>query len=134
MMQPSPLNAAEQPIKVQKCARFFKTLIHLSQPHDQIQSNTSVLVMELIKEVIFGTMTPETFVSRIEEALRSLRQPHLLPYLRQTLPALRQALISGELVIDNLSPPLPFPPQHTDTVLYFPNSDILDLISASVDA
>jgi hypothetical protein len=41
---------AEQQTMVQKCARFFKTLIHLSQQPDQAQGQgTAVRVKELVR-------------------------------------------------------------------------------------
>lgn len=43
-------NAAEQASMVSKCARFFKTLIHLSQQPDQQQGHqTAMRVTELVK-------------------------------------------------------------------------------------
>lgn len=43
-------NAAEQASMVSKCARFFKTLIHLSQQPDQQQGQqTAMRVTELVK-------------------------------------------------------------------------------------
>ncbi|VDK44238.1 unnamed protein product [Anisakis simplex] len=110
-------NAAEQASMVSKCARFFKTLIHLSQQPDQQQGQqTAVRVTELVKVyihcfyrailVIYGTMPPEEFTSRLQQALRSQAQPHLLPFLQktefQTLPALRAAMQKGEVVIEGI--------------------------------
>ncbi|VIO87120.1 Uncharacterized protein BM_BM5418 [Brugia malayi] len=111
-------NAAEQASMVSKCARFFKTLIHLSQQPDQQQGQqTAVRVTELVKLVIYGSMPPEVFTSRLQEALRSQAQPHLLPFLQKTLPALRAALQKGEVIIEGIDatasqhPPLPDMPQ-----------------------
>lgn len=43
-------NIAEQASMVSKCARFFKTLIHLSQQPDQQQGQqTAMRVTELVK-------------------------------------------------------------------------------------
>uniref|UniRef100_A0A0R3RRD7 TAFH domain-containing protein n=1 Tax=Elaeophora elaphi TaxID=1147741 RepID=A0A0R3RRD7_9BILA len=134
-------NAAEQASMVSKCARFFKTLIHLSQQPDQQQGQqTAMRVTELVKVcfglrryksvftyifkvvfvsqlVIYGSMPPEVFTSRLQEALRSQAQPHLLPFLQRTLPALRAALQKGEVIIEGIGatapqqPPLPDMPQ-----------------------
>uniref|UniRef100_A0AAF5PHT1 TAFH domain-containing protein n=3 Tax=Wuchereria bancrofti TaxID=6293 RepID=A0AAF5PHT1_WUCBA len=113
-------NAAEQASMVSKCARFFKTLIHLSQQPDQQQGQqTAMRVTELVKLVIYGSMPPEVFTSRLQEALRSQAQPHLLPFLQKTLPALRAALQKGEVIIEGIDatasqhPPLPDMPQPT---------------------
>lgn len=99
-------NPAEQASMVSKCARFFKTLIHLSQQPDQQQGQqTAHRVTELVKLVIYGSMPPEDFTGRLQEALRSQAQPHLLPFLQKTLPALRAALQNGEVVIEGIEPP-----------------------------
>ncbi|EJW72057.1 hypothetical protein WUBG_17035, partial [Wuchereria bancrofti] len=64
-------------------------------------------------------MPPEVFTSRLQEALRSQAQPHLLPFLQKTLPALRAALQKGEVIIEGIDatasqhPPLPDMPQPT---------------------
>ncbi|MCP9265689.1 Transcription initiation factor TFIID subunit 4 [Dirofilaria immitis] len=101
-------NAAEQASMVSKCARFFKTLIHLSQQPDQQQGQqTAVRVTELVKLVIYGSMPPEVFTSRLQEALRSQAQPHLLPFLQRTLPALRAALQKGEVIIEGIGATAP---------------------------
>ncbi|VDN01974.1 unnamed protein product [Thelazia callipaeda] len=108
-------SAAEQASMVSKCARFFKTLIHLSQQPDQQQGQqTAMRVTELVKFVIYGSMPPEVFTSRLQEALRSQAQPHLLPFLQRTLPALRSALQKGEVVIEGISGSIPQQPTILD--------------------
>ncbi|KAL3982514.1 Transcription initiation factor TFIID component TAF4 family protein [Acanthocheilonema viteae] len=108
-------NAAEQASMVSKCARFFKTLIHLSQQPDQQQGQqTALRVTELVKLVIYGSMPPEVFTSRLQEALRSQAQPHLLPFLQRTLPALRAALQKGEVIIEGISATAPQQPSLSD--------------------
>ncbi|VDN30665.1 unnamed protein product [Gongylonema pulchrum] len=99
----SAANAAEQASMVSKCARFFKTLIHLTQHPDQQQ--TAQRVTELVNQVIYGSMPPEVFTTRLQDALRSQAQPHLLPFLQKTLPALRAALQKGEVTIEGISAP-----------------------------
>ncbi|EJD75455.1 hypothetical protein, variant [Loa loa] len=126
-------NAAEQASMVSKCARFFKTLIHLSQQPDQQQGQqTAMRVTELVKLVIYGSMPPEVFTSRLQEALRSQAQPHLLPFLQKTLPALRAALQKGEVIIEGISatapqhpplPDIPQPPTQWDTNAQRTNND-----------
>uniref|UniRef100_A0A915ACH6 TAFH domain-containing protein n=1 Tax=Parascaris univalens TaxID=6257 RepID=A0A915ACH6_PARUN len=109
--QQRPPSAAEQANMVSKCARFFKTLIHLSQQPDRSKGQqTAVRVTELVKQVIYGIMPPEAFTGRLQMALRSQAQPHLLPFLQKTLPALRAAMQKGEVVIDGIEPPQAQPP------------------------
>uniref|UniRef100_A0A1I7XPK0 TAFH domain-containing protein n=1 Tax=Heterorhabditis bacteriophora TaxID=37862 RepID=A0A1I7XPK0_HETBA len=97
-----------------KCVRFFKTLIQLSQQPDQQQSpqsgrQTAHRVKELVSTVIFGQMPAEEFTARLQDALKSQAQPHLLPFLQKTLPYLRTALKNGEVFIEGISPPPGFP-------------------------
>lgn len=99
-------SAEETQSMVSKCARFFKTLIHLSQqPEQQQGQQTAIRVTDLVNQVIYGTMQPEVFTCRLQEALRSQAQPHLLTFLQKTLPSLRAALKRGEVTIDGISPP-----------------------------
>uniref|UniRef100_A0A0N5AX75 TAFH domain-containing protein n=1 Tax=Syphacia muris TaxID=451379 RepID=A0A0N5AX75_9BILA len=103
-------SAEETQSMVSKCARFFKTLIHLSQqPEQQQGQQTALRVTDLVNQVIYGTMQPEVFTCRLQEALRSQAQPHLLTFLQKTLPSLRAALKKGEVTIDGISPPAPLP-------------------------
>uniref|UniRef100_A0A914DM35 TAFH domain-containing protein n=1 Tax=Acrobeloides nanus TaxID=290746 RepID=A0A914DM35_9BILA len=84
---------------VHKCARFFKTLIHLSQKKSL---QLATLVRELVICVIYGPIGPEEFIIKLEEMLHSQAQPNLLPFLQKTLPFLRSALQSGQVTIDGL--------------------------------
>ncbi|KAI1723483.1 transcription initiation factor TFIID component TAF4 family domain-containing protein [Ditylenchus destructor] len=85
---------------VMKCAKFFTTLLHLSQR--QSQSNTIAVVRQLIRGVVFGNLSPENFTNRLQRALGSPAQKNLLTFLRDTLPALRTALRNGEQVIEGI--------------------------------
>uniref|UniRef100_A0A914CET4 TAFH domain-containing protein n=1 Tax=Acrobeloides nanus TaxID=290746 RepID=A0A914CET4_9BILA len=88
---------------VQKCARFFKTLLHLSQNNKQYQSpQVATRVRELVKGVVYGPIEPEEFTTKLQEVLHSQAQPNLLPFLQKTLPFLRSALQSGQVTIDGL--------------------------------
>ncbi|VDP19703.1 unnamed protein product [Onchocerca flexuosa] len=94
-------NAAEQASMVSKCARFFKTLIHLSQQPDQQQGQqTAMRVTELVKVILMLKIL--FYVYNFHEYLG-----------RRTLPALRAALQKGEVIIEGIGanvpqqPPLP---------------------------
>ncbi|GMT28692.1 hypothetical protein PFISCL1PPCAC_19989 [Pristionchus fissidentatus] len=101
-----PMPGDEQGM-VQKCARFFRTLIQLSQTPetDPNRHETHARVKELVSNVIFGRMEAEEFTARLQDALKSQAQPHLLPFLQRTLPYLRNALSSGEVIIEGINPP-----------------------------
>ncbi|ETN81500.1 hypothetical protein NECAME_08468, partial [Necator americanus] len=113
----NPQSSAQQPIPtsdsqgmVTKCVRFFKTLIQLSQQPEQQQPSqnpqqTAHLVKELVSTLVFGQMPAEEFTTRLQSALKSQAQPHLLPFLHKTLPYLRAAMRSGEVTIEGVVPP-----------------------------
>lgn len=48
---------------------------------------------------------PEEFCDRLERLLNASPQPCLIGFLKKSLPLLRQALITKELVIDGIRPP-----------------------------
>ncbi|PIO72661.1 hypothetical protein TELCIR_05400 [Teladorsagia circumcincta] len=50
-------------------------------------------------------MPAEEFTTRLQSALKSQAQPHLLPFLHKTLPYLRAAMRSGEVTIEGVVPP-----------------------------
>ncbi|CAI4221135.1 unnamed protein product [Auanema sp. JU1783] len=105
---------------ITKCVRFFRTLISLSQQPDQQGSgrNTAAAVNELVTNVIFGDMVPEEFTRKLQEALQSQAQPHLLPFLERTLPTLRAAISNGEVVIDGINPPAGFIPNNPNNPMH----------------
>ncbi|WKX92281.1 hypothetical protein Q1695_010369 [Nippostrongylus brasiliensis] len=113
-----PLPTSDSQGMVTKCVRFFKTLIQLSQQPEQQQPSqnpqqTAHLVKELVSTLVFGQMPAEEFTTRLQSALKSQAQPHLLPFLHKTLPYLRAAMRSGEVTIEGVVPPpgMMVPPQ-----------------------
>ncbi|KAK6038311.1 hypothetical protein COOONC_24185 [Cooperia oncophora] len=107
---PQPLQTSDSQGMVTKCVRFFKTLIQLSQQPEQQQPSqnpqqTAHLVKELVSTLVFGQMPAEEFTTRLQSALKSQAQPHLLPFLHKTLPYLRAAMRSGEVTIEGVVPP-----------------------------
>lgn len=101
---------------VDKCAAFFKTLLKLAVRNpaanqgDQgggaisTESNARI-VKTLVQDVIMGNISPETFTSEIQKALKSSAQPHLLSFLERTMPSLREAMRTGSVVIPDITPP-----------------------------
>lgn len=51
---------------------------------------------------MFGSLDPQDFTVQLQQSLRSQAQPHLLPFLRKTLPSLRQALSNGTQTIEGI--------------------------------
>jgi len=65
-------------------------------------------VRTLIQELVNANVEPEEFCDRLERLLNASPQPCLIGFLKKSLPLLRQALYTKELVIEGIKPP----PQH----------------------
>uniref|UniRef100_A0A1B0AVU8 TAFH domain-containing protein n=1 Tax=Glossina palpalis gambiensis TaxID=67801 RepID=A0A1B0AVU8_9MUSC len=64
-------------------------------------------------ELVNANVEPEDFCDRLEKLLNASPQPCLIGFLKKSLPLLRQALFTKELVIEGIKPP----PQHAVTGL-----------------
>lgn len=100
-----PLNQTAEDKNVQKCVRFLKTLISLSNNEDPDMPDKAARVKTLIQNVIYNDQTAEEFTRDLQQVLRSQAQPHLLPFLQNTLPALRNAVRNGSASVEGVSPP-----------------------------
>ncbi|KAM8914486.1 transcription initiation factor TFIID subunit 4 isoform 1-T2 [Spinachia spinachia] len=74
---------------VKKCKNFLSTLIKLASTGKQ-STETAASVRELVKELLEGRLEVEEFTSRLYKELNSSPQPYLVPFLKRSLPALRQ--------------------------------------------
>ncbi|XP_028850525.1 transcription initiation factor TFIID subunit 4-like isoform X2 [Denticeps clupeoides] len=74
---------------VKKCKNFLSTLIKLASSGKQ-SSETAANVKELVKDLLEGKIEAEDFTSRLYRELNSSPQPYLVPFLKRSLPALRQ--------------------------------------------
>ncbi|XP_061584115.1 transcription initiation factor TFIID subunit 4-like [Cololabis saira] len=74
---------------VKKCKNFLSTLIKLASSGKQ-SSETAAVVRELVKDLLEGKLEAEEFTSRLYKELSSSPQPYLVPFLKRSLPALRQ--------------------------------------------
>uniref|UniRef100_A0A3P9NPN4 TATA-box binding protein associated factor 4 n=1 Tax=Poecilia reticulata TaxID=8081 RepID=A0A3P9NPN4_POERE len=83
---------------VKKCGNFLSTLIKLASNGKQ-SSETTATVKELVKNLLEGKMEPEDFTSRLYKELNSSPQPYLVPFLKRSLPALRQMTPDPEAFI-----------------------------------
>uniref|UniRef100_A0A8W8JY79 TAFH domain-containing protein n=1 Tax=Magallana gigas TaxID=29159 RepID=A0A8W8JY79_MAGGI len=94
----------QPPDNVKKCKNFLSTLMKLAQSQPQ---QTVKNVRELIQGLIDGKVEPQTFTEKLQIELRSSPQPYLVPFLKKSLPALRQALIANTMTIEDVkAPPL----------------------------
>ncbi|CAB3381433.1 Hypothetical predicted protein [Cloeon dipterum] len=86
----------------EKCRKFLANLLELSSREPkQVERNVRTLIQELIDTRV----EPEEFCDRLEKLLNASPQPCLIGFLKKSLPLLRQALITKELVIDGIRPP-----------------------------
>ncbi|XP_052816310.1 transcription initiation factor TFIID subunit 4-like [Mya arenaria] len=87
---------------VKKCKNFLSTLIKLaqSQPEATVSS-----VRDLIQGLIDGKLEPELFTERLQKELKSSPQPYLVPFLKKSLPLLRQSLLNNKMTIEGVKPP-----------------------------
>lgn len=74
---------------VNKCKNFLSTLIKLASTGKQ-STETAACVRELVKDLLEGKLEAEEFTSRLYKELNSSPQPYLVPFLKRSLPALRQ--------------------------------------------
>lgn len=82
-------SATETMENVKKCRNFLSTLIKLATSGKQ-SSETVANVKELVRNLLEGAIEAEEFTSRLYKELNSSPQPYLVPFLKRSLPALRQ--------------------------------------------
>ncbi|KAG9269909.1 transcription initiation factor TFIID subunit 4 [Astyanax mexicanus] len=97
---------------VKKCKNFLSTLIKLASSGKQ-SSETAANVKELVKNLLEGKLEAEDFTSRLYRELNSSPQPYLVPFLKRSLPALRQLTPDSVLFIQQSQLPLGTPPAAT---------------------
>ncbi|XP_075331010.1 transcription initiation factor TFIID subunit 4-like [Odontesthes bonariensis] len=98
--------SAETLENVKKCRNFLSTLIKLASNGKQ-SSETTANVKELVKSLLEGKLEPEDFTSRLYRELSSSPQPYLVPFLKRSLPALRQMTPDSEAFIQQSLLPQP---------------------------
>ncbi|XP_067856452.1 transcription initiation factor TFIID subunit 4-like [Heptranchias perlo] len=84
-----PTASAETMENVKKCKNFLSTLIKLASSGKQ-SNETAANVKELVQNLLDGKIEAEDFTSRLYRELNSSPQPYLVPFLKRSLPALRQ--------------------------------------------
>ncbi|XP_072553274.1 transcription initiation factor TFIID subunit 4-like [Salminus brasiliensis] len=94
---------------VKKCKNFLSTLIKLASSGKQ-SSETAANVKELVKNLLEGKLEAEDFTSRLYRELNSSPQPYLVPFLKRSLPALRQMTPDSAAFIQQSQLPQPTAP------------------------
>ncbi|XP_061898637.1 transcription initiation factor TFIID subunit 4-like [Entelurus aequoreus] len=80
---------------VKKCKNFLAMLIKLAS-NNSPSPDTSKNVKSLVQDLLDAKIEPEEFTNRLQAELKSSPQPYLIPFLKKTLPALRQSLLSNQ--------------------------------------
>uniref|UniRef100_UPI00398EB309 transcription initiation factor TFIID subunit 4-like n=1 Tax=Pristiophorus japonicus TaxID=55135 RepID=UPI00398EB309 len=95
-----PLARAGQEMQenVKKCKNFLATLIKLAS-HSGQSVDTSRNVKALVQDLLDTKIEPEEFTNRLQSELKSSPQPYLVPFLKKSLPALRQSLVHNQQCI-----------------------------------
>ncbi|CAL8367569.1 unnamed protein product [Lota lota] len=104
--QPGSAAPVETLENVKKCRNFLSTLIKLASTGKQ-SAETAANVKELVKNLLEGKIEPEDFTSRLYKELNSSPQPYLVPFLKRSLPALRQMTSDSTTFIHQSQLPLP---------------------------
>ncbi|XP_038137755.1 transcription initiation factor TFIID subunit 4-like [Cyprinodon tularosa] len=98
--------SAETLENVKKCRNFLSTLIKLASNGKQ-SSETTASVKELVKSLLEGRIEPDDFTKQLYKELNSSPQPYLVPFLKRSLPALRQMTPDSEAFIQQSLLPQP---------------------------
>ncbi|KAI1892805.1 hypothetical protein AGOR_G00137300 [Albula goreensis] len=123
--------ATETLENVKKCKNFLSTLIKLASSGKQ-SSETAANVKELVKNLLEGKLEAEDFTSRLYRELNSSPQPYLVPFLKRSLPALRQLTPDSAAFIQQSQFPQPTTTALTAVVLSSPVQRAASKASATV--
>ncbi|KAL8608348.1 hypothetical protein ACOMHN_002581 [Nucella lapillus] len=87
---------------VKKCKNFLSTLLKLAsnQPPTTVKN-----VRELIQGLIDSKVEPEMFTHKLQHELKSSPQPYLVPFLKKSLPLLRQYMLQHRMTIEGIRLP-----------------------------
>ncbi|XP_030919047.1 transcription initiation factor TFIID subunit 4-like, partial [Geospiza fortis] len=91
-------STAEMQENVKKCKNFLATLIKLAS-HNSPSPETSRNVKALVQDLLDAKIDPEEFTGRLQTELKSSPQPYLVPFLKKSLPALRQSLLNSQHLV-----------------------------------
>ncbi|MGH0133410.1 UNVERIFIED_CONTAM: hypothetical protein FKN15_029667 [Acipenser sinensis] len=95
---------AQSPVSAQtvenakKCKNFLVTLIKLASSGTN-SAEMAKNVKELVLNLLDAKIEPEEFTDRLYTELKSSPQPYLVPFLKRSLPAVRQLTPNSQLFI-----------------------------------
>ncbi|KAK1172848.1 transcription initiation factor TFIID subunit 4-like [Acipenser oxyrinchus oxyrinchus] len=81
-----------------KCKNFLVTLIKLASSGTH-SAEMAKNVKELVRNLLDAKIEPEEFTNRLYTELKSSPQPYLVPFLKKSLPAVRQLTPNSQLFI-----------------------------------
>ncbi|XP_078112403.1 transcription initiation factor TFIID subunit 4-like [Sander vitreus] len=114
---------------VKKCKNFLATLIKLAS-HNSPSPDTSKNVKALVQDLLDAKIEPEEFTTRLQAELKSSPQPYLIPFLKKSLPTLRQSLLSNQQSLVTPSTSAPPPPAAAITTAIRPRLPVSPASSA----
>ncbi|KAL4630972.1 transcription initiation factor TFIID subunit 4-like [Arapaima gigas] len=100
---PAGTISAETLENVKKCKNFLVTLIKLASSGTH-SAEMAKNVKELVKSLLDGKTEPEEFTDKLYTELKSSPQPYLVPFLKRSLPAVRQLTPNSQLFIQQCAP------------------------------
>lgn len=83
---------------VKKCKNFLVTLMKLASSGTR-SANMAQNVKALVKGLLDGKLEAEEFTEKLYMELKSSPQPYLVPFLKRSLPAVRQLTPNSQLFI-----------------------------------
>ncbi|XP_077075791.1 transcription initiation factor TFIID subunit 4 [Siphateles boraxobius] len=89
---------AETLENVKKCKNFLVTLMKLASSGTR-SANMAQNVRALVKDLLDGKLEAEEFTEKLYMELKSSPQPYLVPFLKRSLPAVRQLTPNSQLFI-----------------------------------
>ncbi|KAK9956096.1 hypothetical protein ABG768_013850 [Culter alburnus] len=89
---------AETLENVKKCKNFLVTLMKLASSGTR-SANMAQNVRALVKGLLDGKLEAEEFTEKLYIELKSSPQPYLVPFLKRSLPAVRQLTPNSQLFI-----------------------------------
>ncbi|XP_028823734.1 transcription initiation factor TFIID subunit 4B-like [Denticeps clupeoides] len=102
---------------VKKCKSFLVTLMKLASSGGH-SADMAKNVRALVKSLLEGNIQVEEFTDRLYSELRSSPQPYLVPFLKKSLPAVRQFTPNPQLFIQQCdqTPATPATPCKTSSL------------------
>ncbi|XP_062857391.1 transcription initiation factor TFIID subunit 4 [Trichomycterus rosablanca] len=101
----TPVNVTAETLEnVKKCKNFLITLMKLASSGTR-SADMAQNVQALVKDLLDGRLEAEEFTEKLYMELKSSPQPYLVPFLKRSLPAVRQLTPNSQLFIQQCEQP-----------------------------